>query len=118
MGGPPFEKSSKPGKATIYALRLGNAAYPHMKLQVQAWPNKPSYLLSVNTHDQAPTIDPKDPEAELLRALQRENQKLKERIEAAWDTAGLPTFLRYLRDYVEGRIEQVVDSASSDNVSG
>ena len=35
--------------------------------------------------------------------LQAENQRLKEAIEQAWDQAGLPTFLRYLRDYIEGR---------------
>ena len=33
-------------------------------------------------------------------ALQAENQKLKVAIELAWDEAGLPTFPRYLRDYL------------------
>ena len=34
---------------------------------------------------------------------QAENLRLKETIEQAWDDAGLPTFLRYLRDYIESR---------------
>jgi hypothetical protein len=38
-----------------------------------------------------------------FRELQAENQRLKEGIEQAWDDAGLPTFLRYLREYIEQR---------------
>src|SRR5438105_1534486 len=36
----PFERVSRPGpgRPTIFALRLGNTGYPHMKLQVQPWP--------------------------------------------------------------------------------
>ena len=99
---PPFERSSKPGSEgpLIYALRLGNARYPHMKLQVQPWPNPAGFLLSVNTHDQVLALDPNDRDADAFRALQAENQRIKEAIELAWDQAGLPTFLRYLRDYL------------------
>ena len=32
--------------------------------------------------------------------LQAENQRLKELIEEAWDRQGLPTFLRYLKNYI------------------
>ena len=35
--------------------------------------------------------------------LQAENQRYKEAIEAAWDRDGLPTFLRYLRDYIRSQ---------------
>ena len=94
---------SKPegAEAPIFALRLGNARYPHMKLQVQPWPNAAGFLLSVNTHDQVLALDPTDADAEPFRALQASNQAVKEEIEAAWDDAGLPTFLRYLRDYIQ-----------------
>ncbi len=56
---PPFER---PGKAPdrsspIYALRLGNHRYPHMKLQIQPWINEAGFMLSVNTHDQVTGID-------------------------------------------------------------
>ena len=57
-------------------------------------------MLSVNTHDQVLAPAPDAPDAEAFRALQAENQRIKETIEAAWDRAGLPTFLRYLRDYL------------------
>jgi hypothetical protein len=100
---PPFECAGR-NKSTgtgIYALRLGNARYPHMKLQIQPWPNSAGFLLSVNTHDQVLAIDPAGAGMVQFRALQEENQRLKEVIEQAWDDAGLPTFLRYLRSYIE-----------------
>ncbi|MDX2037033.1 MAG: hypothetical protein SFX72_10305 [Isosphaeraceae bacterium] len=102
LGGPPFEKVGKAGPdgATIHALRLGNARYPHMKLQIQPWAGPSGFLLSVNTHDQVLALDPNSPDAAAFRTLQAENQKYKQAIEQAWDEAGLPIFLRYLREYI------------------
>ena len=98
---PPFERVGKPPEEKpIFALRLGNARYPHMKLQIQPWDTRDGFLLSVNTHDHALALDPKAPDAEAFMALQAENQRLKVAIEQAWDEAGLPTFPRYLRDYL------------------
>ena len=95
-----------PGLQTpVYALRLGNARYPHMKLQVQPWSNAAGFMLSVNTHDQVAGLDLGAADAQAFRDLQVENQQLKEAIEQSWDAAGLPTFLRYLRDYIETRSE-------------
>ncbi len=113
LNGPPFEKAGKaPGRQTpIYALRLGNHRYPHMKLQIQPWPNDAGFMLSVNTHDQVTGVTLTDGDAQAFRDLQVENQRLKEAIEREWDEAGLPTFLRYLRDYIESRRD---DSTSSD----
>jgi len=98
---PPFERASKPGAPPIHALRLGNSRYPHMKLQVQPWPTEAGYMLSVNTHDQVLGLDPASVDTDAFRALQAENARIKEAIELAWDEAGLPTFLRYLRDYLK-----------------
>lgn len=102
---PPFERGEK-AKGTsspIYALRLGNHAYPHMKLQIQPWPSASGYMLSVNTHDQVLSLEPNAHDMPAFRVLQEENKRLKEAIEQAWDDAGLPTFLRYLREYIEHR---------------
>ena len=101
LSGPPFERvgTAKTGDA-IVALRLGNSRYPHMKLQIQAWDSSDGFLLSVNTHDQVLSLDPNSPEAPAFQSLQAENQRTKEAIEQAWDAAGLPTFLRFLRDYL------------------
>jgi hypothetical protein len=106
---PPFERAGRvPGHQTpIYALRLGNARYPHMKLQVQPWPNEAGFMLSVNTHDQVAGLDLGAADAVAFRDLQSENQRLKEVIEQAWDEAGLPTFLRYLREYIQSRSESL-----------
>jgi hypothetical protein len=97
----PFENVGKgTSGCPIVALRLGNAHYPHMKLQIQTWHSPDGFLLSVNTHDQVLTLDPKSPDILAFRALQAENQRVKERIESSWEAAGLPTFLSYLRDYL------------------
>jgi len=98
---PPFERVGRsPDDGAIYGLRLGNLRYPHMKMQVQPWDGKDGFLLSVNTHDHALALDPKAPDADAFMALQAENQRLKVEIEQAWDDAGLPTFPRYLRNYL------------------
>lgn len=100
---PPFERVSNAlNSKAIYALRLGNARYPHMKMQVQPWEDRQGFLLSVNTHDHALAVDPDALDASAFMALQAENQRLKVEIEQAWDEAGLPTFPRYLRDYLAG----------------
>jgi hypothetical protein len=108
---PPFERAGKaPGHpGPIYALRLGNERYPHMKLQIQPWPNEAGLMLSVNTHDQVAGLDAGAADAQAFRDLQAENQRLKEEIEQAWDDSGLPTFLAYLRQYIEKRAQDLVD---------
>lgn len=105
LSNPPFERANRGGANSmqVFALRLGNYRYPHMKLQIQPWPNAAGFLLSVNTHDQVLALDPDSPDLEAFRQLQAENQRLKEAIEQAWDHAGLPIFLRYLREYIENR---------------
>lgn len=117
LGKAPFEREGKGKPGTlIYALRLGNAHYPHMKLQVQPWPNESGFLLSVNTHDQVLSLDPNAADLPAFRAIQEENQQLKEAIEHAWDEARLPTFLRYLREYIQSRtndLSAVADPPSS-----
>ncbi len=105
LSNPPFERANRPGPGMtpIFALRLGNTRYPHMKLQIQPWPNAAGFLLSVNTHDQVLVVDSNAPDMEAFRQLQAENQRLKEAIEDAWDNEGLPIFLRYLREYIANR---------------
>lgn len=104
---PPFERAGVgPGREEpIFALRLGNARYPHMKLQIQPWPNEAGFMISVNTHDQILGLGADDADSQEFRDLQAYNQQLKEVIEQAWDEAALPTFLRYLRDYIASRTE-------------
>ena len=113
----PFERVGKaPGRpASVYALRLGNHRYPHMKLQIQPWPNIAGFMLSVNSHDQVSGLNMGAEGAQAFRELQAENQRLKEGIEQAWDDAGLPTFLRYLRDYLKSRADDSTECESDDS---
>src|SRR5262245_36182013 len=62
---PPFERAGRATEsgAPIFALRLGNSRYPHMKLQIQPWRNVSGFMLSVNTHDQILALDPRTPDA-------------------------------------------------------
>jgi hypothetical protein len=108
---PPFERAGKMAgqHMAIYALRLGNLHYPHMKLQIQPWENEAGFMLSVNAHDQVAGLDIGAADAQAFRELQAENQRLKEAIELAWDDAGLPTFLRYLREYIQNQSQDVAD---------
>ena len=103
LEGKPFERI-KPIEAEggpIYALRLGNHEYAHMKLQIQCWPNSDGYLLSVNTHDQVQSFASRPADQERFRPIREENQRIKELIEQAWADNGLPTFLAYLRAYID-----------------
>lgn len=103
LSSPPFERANRPGDGipAIFALRLGNHRYPHMKLQVQPWSTVEGYLLSVNTHDQALSLNAASRDAAAYNELQAENQRIKELIESAWQDEGLPTFLSYLRAYIQ-----------------
>jgi hypothetical protein len=62
-------------------------------------------------------LDPQAADAQAFRDLQAFNQRLKEEIEQAWDSAGLPTFLRYLRDYIENRAEALAPIITPDDAN-
>ncbi len=95
------------GKAKLL-LRLGCCHYPHLKLKVQHFTNDEGegegegvWLFSVDSHDSfSPTsvVPPRGhPDAEAWMAMQTANRVLKEKIEAAWEEAGLATFNGILR---------------------
>ena len=99
---PPFEPSGRAGPdSTVDVFApAGRRQYPHMKLQVQPWPSPAGFLLSVNTHDQAMPPDRTRPKPR-PSGPGRPPTGVQAGIETAWEEAGLPTFLRYLRDYIE-----------------
>jgi hypothetical protein len=79
-----------------YAGRLGCGHFPHLKLRATNPDRGATWVFSVDTHD-AVRIDPNHPDAPRWAALQQANQQLKERIEHAWEAAGLLTFDGLLR---------------------
>ncbi len=80
----------------VFALRLGNVSYPHMKLAlVEAYfPNE--FVFAVDRHDTF-HFDPNVPGHRAWCELKEINRLLKEAIEGAWYKEGLPT-LRGLRE--------------------
>ena len=84
------------GNVSGYALRLGSACFPHVKLQVTDCGPEGGPVFTVDTHD-ALTLDPCHPDAPRWAAIQAANRVLKEKIESAWDAAGLMTFNGLLR---------------------
>lgn len=86
-----------------YTFRLGNCKYPFMKLKIQWMGNHgvPDWLVSVETHDalleQTKGLNTEDPLYEAQLEIRRENTRLKEVIEQAWDHEGLLTFNGLLR---------------------
>ncbi|MBN1553430.1 MAG: hypothetical protein JXA11_01700 [Phycisphaerae bacterium] len=83
------------------AFRLGNFAYPHMKLRVSRPPNRPVFLFSVDAHDAILQARPGTPDYAMLQELKANNAKIVEAIHSDWDAAGLPTERSYLRRIVK-----------------
>ncbi len=100
-----FETAAKEGR-TIYRLRLGQRDYPHMKLSLEPAPDSSGYLYFADTHDGHLHVRENSPEAPALAALRESNARLVERIETAWEQAGLPTFRAYLRAALSRRRNQ------------
>jgi hypothetical protein len=83
------------GRLQGHAWRLGSAGYPHLKLQALVQEDG-LLLFAVDTHD-ALRMPPSHPEAGAWSTLQVANRQLKEKIEKAWEEAGLLTFNGLLR---------------------
>ena len=83
-----------------YVLRLGNWRYPFMKFVVQEYLVDEEYFFCVDTHD-ALRIRPGMPDYDQWQLVRAHNRELKERIEAAWTAADLPTHGN-LRRLMEG----------------
>lgn len=96
---PAFERDGD----TRFALRLGNQAYPHMKLVIERLPGRDAWFFRADTHDQHVALDPSDPDYPAFQALMAGNRSLAAAIESAWDLAGLDTFRAFLRRDLDAR---------------
>ena len=86
-----------------FRLRLGNQAYPHMKVQWDASPDGSAYLFKCDTHDRHCCPPATSPEYAGFLELMQANEAVARRVEAAWEAAGVATFKRYLRDDLDRR---------------
>ncbi len=99
--------AGKNGRSRALLIRLGCNHYPHLKLKAQLIDHEDGdlWLFSVDTHDafSARSFLPPagHPEAAAWASIQAANAALKERIEAAWEQAGLLTFNALLRRDLE-----------------
>ncbi len=84
------------GRVRGVAIRLGSATYPHVKLQAVRCDGQEACVFAVDTHDVL-KLDPGHPDAAGWARLQTANRQLKERVEQAWEQAGLLTFNGLLR---------------------
>ncbi len=98
-----LEVLKKKGEFHGYALRLGSAHYPNLKLNVQwvADHGQQLWVFSVDTHDAFlvgnahPPVN--HPDAQAWMEMQQKNARLKEQIEQTWEKEGLLTFNGLLR---------------------
>lgn len=86
-----------------YVLRLGNYAYPHMKMIIERAPVGNGHLFRADTHDEHVRPAPGTRDAELYSKLVIQNQQIADNIDAAWDKAGVPTFKALLREDLSRR---------------
>jgi len=83
-----------------FALRIGNALYPNMKLRLSHPPKDLAFLFTVDSHDACLHAPADSPDYRLLEELKRHNAEVANRIAAAWDLKGLPTERNYLRQKI------------------
>jgi CheY-like chemotaxis protein len=88
-----------------FALRLGNARYPFMKLVLHEYLLEHEFFFVVDTHDDF-DVPADNPDYGAWEQVRRHNDALKQRIEAAWEEAGVPTHRDMLR-MVERRLGPV-----------
>jgi len=84
-----------------FALRIGNAAYPHMKLRLSRPPRDRVFLFSVDSHDAFLRAEVDNPDRQSLERLKKHNAGVVAAVNAAWDAAGLTTQREYLRKKIE-----------------
>jgi len=88
---------------TKLSLRLGNRAYPHMKLVIESSPDGAAHFFRADTHDRHCCPAPDSKEYAMFCELMEANRKAADEIEHAWADAGLPTFKEFLRQDLERR---------------
>jgi len=84
-----------------FALRIGNSAYPHMKLRLSRPPRDSVFLFSVDSHDAFLHAEADSPDSQGLERLKQHNAGVAAAVNAAWDAAGLATEPKYLRKKIE-----------------
>lgn len=88
-----------------FALRLGNEHYPFMKLVLHEYLLEHEFFFVVDTHDDF-DVPADNPDFGAWEHIRRRNHELKQAIEAAWESAGIPTH-RDMLSLVERRLARM-----------
>jgi hypothetical protein len=89
-----------------YTIRLGNRVYPHMKLAIELAPDGNSFLFKADSHDRHICPPAGSAEYDAFMTLRKENARIGEAIDNAWEQEGVPTFKSFLRDDIARRQSQ------------
>jgi hypothetical protein len=73
------------------ALRLGNHAFPHMKLRIDPAPGGHGFVFFADTHDVHVQAAPRSRDALLFQSLIEQNHTMAASIHSAWAAAKIPT---------------------------
>jgi len=84
-----------------FALRIGNAMYPNMKLRISRAPRCGAFVFHVDAHDAMLKAPAGSPDAACLEELKAHNATISRAIHKAWETAGLLTERRHLRNAID-----------------
>ncbi len=84
----------------IYKLNIGSHTSPLMKFCMKRVSLSETFLFNVDIHDLY-LCRPDGEESEEERASREGSEKMKRRVEELWGEAGLPTFLKYMEEYLE-----------------
>lgn len=84
-------------------LRLGQPQYPHMKIMFEPVAQTGEFLFRADAHDSHLNAPEGSPDAAWLAAVRASNQALVEKIEHAWQEAGILTFRSLLRQQIAAR---------------
>ncbi len=91
------EDDSRPD---IYKLNIGSSTSPVMKFCLKRVSMSETFLFNVDIHDLY-LCRPDGAETEEEKASREASERLKRRIEELWGEAGLPTFLKYMEEYLD-----------------
>ncbi len=89
-----------------FALRIGNATYPHMKLRLSV------LVLSVDAHDAMLQAPEGSADAGILETLKANNARMNADIMAAWERAGLMTEKTFLRWQIDQCRQEMDEDAA------
>lgn len=97
--------SRLPNRLDGYAIRVGRPGYPPMKLTILPYGDTADYVFGVDTHDQL-ELPRTAPDYEEFQRVREFNLQLANRIDRAFEQAGLPTQASMLKEFLRRRRER------------